>query len=96
MSRRLSDGRYEVFVHDGATAQRPAHQIVPLGVESQVGDAVVAIFDDRAYAFQGTHESTHADGRIYVAYADGDKKYTAAGRVHKLQTLGRCGVIRIQ
>ena len=87
IGERYSDGIYEVLTHDGDRANFSGVEISCLGVQSQLGDTVIAYWDNRHYAFKGRHMATHLHGMIYVEFDDGGKAFMDAWRVHKLESL---------
>jgi len=87
ISEQDSDGDYNVRAHDGDTGFFSGSQISKLGVQSSVGDTVIAYWDNRNYAFKGKHGATDMSGKICVHFDDGDHKLADSSTVHKLSTI---------
>ena len=67
--------------------EHPGNKISKLGIRSSIGDTVISYWDNRNYAFKGSHTANHPDGRVYVKYDDGDEAWMSSWRVHKLITI---------
>ena len=84
---RFSDGKYEVLAHDGDRGRYFGYEVSKLGIRSSLGDAVIAYWDSRNYAFKGKNAGDHLNGKIWVEYDDGDKAWIDRNSVHKLVTI---------
>ena len=84
-----SDGRYLVRLYDydyGTGTFRP-NEISILGVESTVGDQVLAYWEGSHYAYKGIHGATDSHGKIWVEFDDGINVLTESSAVYKFVTL---------
>lgn len=81
---KLSDGKYEIFYHDGSQYTRSPSQISVMGQDSVPGDTVIAYWDTRDHAFLAKHAATHhSDGSIFVDFSGGYTAWIERKHVHK-------------
>ena len=78
---------YHVRTHDGYTGKFSKDRMVQVGQKPNVGDEVLAYFDNREYAHRGTLVAVGGGGgggQMYIKYADGSYSHVLYKNVHAL------------
>ena len=57
--------------------------IIDLSHKAEIGDTVIAYYDDRPYAFKGKMTAIRIDGDNYVEYDDGGESWAAGSWFYK-------------
>ena len=73
--------------HDGDSGTYHCDDIFPIEPHGYNSERdCIAYWDDRPYAFKG-RINAYRDGKYFVAFEDGDKKWISTDKVYKYQSL---------